>query len=82
MDGGIAVFRQGIIGVDYIVIPAYKHQMFRFTQSLLMKRHDLASIDLIAASRSARVPFLDGAVARQVIDLCLYQTESTNTSWM
>ena len=82
IDRDIAVVRQGIIGIDYIVIAAYKQQKLRFTQSLLMKRHGLANIALSVASRTARVPFLDRNFARDVIDLCSYQTESTNRSWM
>ena len=82
IDRDIAVVRQGIIGIDYIVIPAYKQQNLRLTQSFLMKRHGLANIALSVASRTARVPFLDRDFARQVVDLCLYQTESTNRSWM
>jgi putative membrane protein len=82
IDGDLAVIRLGFIGIDYIVIPAHKLQIVWYTQSLLMKRHDLASIGLKVASRAAQMPFIYGQVARQVINYCLYQTESTDRSWM
>jgi len=82
IDQDIAIVRKGIIGIDYIVIPAFRQQKVRFTQSFLMKRHDLANISLSVASRTARVPFLDRDSARDVIDLCLYRVESSSRSWM
>lgn len=82
VDADAVVVRQGIFGIDYLVIPAYKLQRAKYIQSPLMKRHGLASLQLTVASRSIEVPFLDSALVRQVIDFTLYQAESSNRSWM
>ena len=82
IDGGMVIIRQGLIGTDYIVIPAFKLQMVRIRQSWLMKRPDLAHVDLSVASRVGRVPYLSGNVARNLAKYCLYEAESTNRSWM
>jgi putative membrane protein len=82
IDANTIVVRKGVFGIDYLVIPAHKLQRARCTQSPMMKRHDLASLQLTVASRSVKVPFLASALARQIIDYALYQTESSNRSWM
>lgn len=82
IDANTVVVRQGIFGIDYLVIPAQKLQRARYVQSPMMKRHDLASLQLTIASRSVKVPFLDSTFVRQVIDYTLYHAESSNRSWM
>lgn len=82
IDANNVVVRKGVFGIDYLVIPAHKLQRARYTQSPMMKRHDLASLQLTLASRSVRVPFLASALVHQVIDYTLYQTESSSRSWM
>jgi putative membrane protein len=82
IDANTVVIRKGIFGIDYLVIPAHKLQRARYTQSPMMKRHDLASLQLTVASRSVTVPFLDSALVQQIINYTLYQTESSNRSWM
>ncbi|MFT4797339.1 MAG: putative membrane protein [Candidatus Azotimanducaceae bacterium] len=82
IDADAVVVRQGIFGIDYLVIPAHKLQRAKYIQSPMMKRHSLASLQLTVASRSVEVPFLDSALVCQVIDYTLYQAESSNRSWM
>ena len=82
VDADAVVVRQGIFGIDYLVIPAHKLQRAKYIQSPMMERHGLASLQLTVASRSVVVPFLDSALVRQVIDYTLYQAESSNRSWM
>jgi len=82
IDANTVVVRKGVFGIDYLVIPAHKLQRARCTQSPMMKRHGLASLQLTVASRSVKVPFLANALVQQVIDYTLYQTESSNRSWM
>ena len=82
IDGGIIVVRRGVIGVDHTLIPAFKIQEVSRIRTPLMKRHGLSSIRFSVASRSTSVPFLPDQVVRNAIDYCLFQTESTDRSWM
>lgn len=82
VDDGLVVVRKGILGVDHILIPAFKVQEVGRTQTPLMKRKDLSSISIAVASSRVSVPFLPDQVVRSVINYCLYEAESTDRSWM
>ena len=82
VDGEFVVIRRGVVGVDHMVIPAYKIQEATRIQTPLMRRHGLSSITLSVASTSASVPFLRDQEVRHLIDYCLYVTEATDRSWM
>jgi membrane protein YdbS with pleckstrin-like domain len=76
------VVRKGIIGVDHILMPAFKIQEVGRVRTPLMKRHNLSTLSFSSASRNVTVPFLPDSMVREVIDYCLYETESTGRSWM
>lgn len=78
----VLVLRQGFIGTDYILVPVRKLQVARYVQSVFMRRHDLASIQLFVASRSIVMPYLPGEVARHVVNTVLWRAESDARSWM
>ena len=82
IDAGMVVIRKGVIGVDHILIPAFKMQEVRRTRTPLMKRHALSSVSFTVASRSVAVPFLPEAFVCEVIDYCLFETERSTGSWM
>jgi putative membrane protein len=82
VDGEFVVIRRGVVGVDHIVIPAFKIQEAARVQTALMRRHGLSSITLSVASTSVSVPFLRAEEVRQLIDYCLFVTEATDRSWM
>lgn len=82
IDGGIMVVRKGIVGVDHTLIPVFKIQEIGRIRTPLMKRHGLSSIRFSVASRTMSVPFLPDQVVRNAINYCLFQTESTDRSWM
>ena len=76
------VVRKGIVGIDYIVFPAYKLQVVDHVQSLLMKRHSLSDVIFHTASRTARVAYLPTEFVKELLDYCLYSVESDSRSWM
>ena len=82
IDNGIVVVRKGIIGVDHTLIPAFKIQEIGRMGTPLMRRHRLTSISLTIASGTLWVPFLPDQIVRSTIDYCLFETESSNRSWM
>ncbi len=79
---GLLVVRKGVLGVDHILIPTFKIQEVERGRTPLMKRHELSSISITVASSKVSVPFLPDQVVRGVINYCLFETESTNRSWM
>jgi putative membrane protein len=76
------IVRKGIIGVDYIIFPAYKLQVVDHVQTLLMKRHALSNIIFHTASRTAKVAYLPSQFVRDLMDYCVFSIESSNKSWM
>jgi putative membrane protein len=87
VDGEMIIGRGGIIGIDYVVMQAYKLQGVSFTQSPFMRRRGLATLKLRVASRSIRMPFIDVTVARQIMDFGLLEVEAPGShgdhrSWM
>ncbi|MDP6535468.1 MAG: PH domain-containing protein [Gammaproteobacteria bacterium] len=80
--GDYVVVRRGIIGIDYIVFPAYKLQAVDHVQSLLMKRRKLTNIVFHTASRTARVAYLPTQFVKEILDYCVYSVEANSRSWM
>ena len=74
--------RRGLIGIDYVCFPTYKVQQSQFKQSVMMKKHQLASVKLILASGSVTAPLLPQDVGYKLINHCLYKVESSKISWM
>jgi len=82
IDDNFIYIRKGVLGVNYYLFPLHKIQQTTFHQSVLMARRQLASVSLVLASGSQRIPFLPQHIARQIIDKSLYVIESTKRNWM
>jgi len=78
----IVIVRAGIIGIDFVLFPAYKLQDIAHTQSILMKKKNLSNVLFSTASRRVSVPYLPTSVVRNAIDHCLFCVESSARSWM
>lgn len=76
------IVRKGLIGIDYIIFPAYKLQAVDHVQSLLMRRRDLSNIIFHIASRTAKVSYLPTQYVKDILDYCLYSLETNDRSWM
>jgi putative membrane protein len=81
-DEQFVYIRKGLIGVDYYCFPTYKLQQTQFKQNLLMKKRQLASVKFVLASGSFKVPLISQTLAYEMIDVGLYQVESSQKSWM
>jgi putative membrane protein len=81
-DANYIYVRQGIFGVDLYCAPIYKIQQTTFNQSLLQKRHNLCSIDLVFASQELSVPYMSKKEGLDLINQALFDVESTKRSWM
>ncbi|PCH59220.1 MAG: hypothetical protein COC19_07390 [SAR86 cluster bacterium] len=82
MSKEMVVIRSGVIGVDYVVFPAFKLQAVEHRQSLLMQRRDLSKMVFHTASRTASISYLPTQFVQQLLDKCLYYVESSDKSWM
>lgn len=74
--------QKGLFGVDKSVFPLYKTQQSAFVQSVLLKRLEIANIELSFASALAKVPFMPEHEATTLIDKSLFAAESSTQSWM
>lgn len=82
INDGMVVIRKGVIGVDHILLPAFKIQEVRRVRTPFMRRRGLSSVSFSVASTQVRVPHLPNDVVRGAINFCLYETESADRSWM
>jgi putative membrane protein len=60
----------------------HKIQAVEFKQSIFQKRRSLASIDLMNASGTITIPFIDEKIAKHLYNYLLYHTEISRRSWM
>jgi putative membrane protein len=82
VSGEYVIVRKGLIGIDYVALPAFKIQRVALKESIWTRRRGLASVSFLVASRSVRVPLLDRTFAAAVINYCTYKVESSDRSWM
>ena len=82
MDGDYVIVRSGLVGIDFVALPAYKMQRIALRESFLSRRRGLASISFLVASRALTVPLLERKIAVDVVNYCAYQVEVTDRSWM
>jgi len=82
LHGSLAILRQGIFGIDHVIVELSKLQKVRFSQTVLMARHDLASVEYTVASRTLDMPFLRSGTALELVNYGAYQVESSQRSWM
>lgn len=82
VDGDVVVARGGAIGVSYDVFPAAKIQELRHVQTPLMRRRGVSTLVFRTAASTTRVPYLDAAFAKAVVDYCAYRVEASDRSWM
>ncbi len=75
------VRRSGIIGYRTVALLYRKVQRVTVTQSPLQRRKGLATLRVYMASGSVRIPYVPGALARQLRDFILYKVESSRKAW-
>lgn len=72
----------GAITSKWKQMELFKIQSVEFKQTIFQKRRALASLKLMNASGSIRIPYINQDVAKQVYDYLLYHTETSNKRWM
>jgi len=73
---------KGAISHKWEQMELHKIQAVEFKQSIFQKRRSLASLDLMNASGTITIPFIDEKFAKQLYDYLLYHTEISKRSWM
>ena len=76
------IFRKGLIGRSYVVVPLSKIQRLTLVQTTFMQGRQVAHLSLVLASRVVTVPYLPVQLARELADYALYLVEARPQSWM
>ncbi len=81
-DDDYVYVRSGRIGLDYQCFEKYKVQQVKVSQSLLMKRRKVASLNVLLASGNITIPYLPEDEAWTLANELLYVAEKSRRSWM
>ena len=81
-DGEHAFVRSGIIGSQITAFSLYKIQQVQKTQTPMMKRLGLASLQIQLACGKLKVPYLPACLVNQFMNIALYQAESSDKNWL
>lgn len=76
-----AVFKTGMLGVQYRVFEIYKAQSVTTISTYLMRRSQLKSLYIQLASGSVSMPYLKSELAEQFADFALYEIEGVERNW-
>ncbi|MEG3768330.1 PH domain-containing protein [Alteromonas sp. 14N.309.X.WAT.G.H12] len=82
IDTQYCYVRKGLVGIDRYCFALHKVQQVVISQSLFMRRRDLANIRFILASGEVSVPFLPYQQALYLANRVLWEVESQRRSWM
>ncbi|MCY1721388.1 PH domain-containing protein [Prolixibacteraceae bacterium Z1-6] len=72
----------GAISHNWKQMELFKIQSVEFKQTFFQKRRSLASLKLMNASGSLRIPYINDKLAKQIYNYLLYHTEISEKSWM
>lgn len=81
-DNSYVYVRSGRIGIDYQCFEKYKVQQVKVSQSVLMKKRKVATLNVVLASGSISIPFLAQEDAWTLANELLFVAEKTRRSWM
>ena len=80
-DDFVAI-RTGFIGQKITVLPLYKVQNVSQVQTPMLRRNNLANIVLQLPYGKESLPFVPKRKARAFLNLCTYQIEKSEKSWL
>lgn len=72
----------GAISHSWKQMELFKIQSVELKQTIFQKRRSLASLTLMNASGSIRIPYINQDLAKQIYDYLLYHSEISKKSWM
>ncbi|GAB2679954.1 PH domain-containing protein [Aliiglaciecola aliphaticivorans] len=81
-DDDYIYIRKGLFGVDFYSFPKYKVQQTQFIQSRMMRRRNLATINIIMASGVLKIPFINHVDGKRILGNALYIVSKLKRSWM
>lgn len=81
-DARYVYVRSGRIGLDYQCFEKYKVQQVKVSQSLLMKKRKVATLNVLLASGNITIPYMPEQNAWKLANELLYVAEKSRRSWM
>lgn len=73
---------KGAISHEWKQMELFKIQSVEFKQTIFQKRKSLATLQLMNASGSMKIPYIDELIAKQIYNYLLYHTEISEKRWM
>jgi putative membrane protein len=73
---------KGAISHKWKQMELYKIQSVEFRQTIFQRRRSLASLQLMNASGSMSIPYINDKLAKEIYNYLLYHTEISEKSWM
>lgn len=74
--------RKGLLGKNYSIFPIQKVQQTKYKQTIFMRPHKLATIQLVLASGAHSIPYVPDTIAADLIDESLLIVERDKPAWM
>lgn len=82
MNGDQIRISKGAISHKFMQMELFKIQSVEYRQTIFQKRRSLASLQLMNASGSITIPYIDESIAKQIYNYLLYHTEISEKRWM
>jgi putative membrane protein len=82
VDDKFVCIRKGLLGKDYVIFPKSKTQQVGFSQTPFMRKNKIASIRIVLASGTHRVPYIPSEDAMNILDDSLLIVERDKPAWM
>lgn len=73
---------RGAISHKWEQMELHKIQAVEFRQTIFQRRRALASLEIMNASGTITIPYIEEKMARQIYNYLLYHTEISKKSWM
>ncbi|MFC0604387.1 PH domain-containing protein [Winogradskyella pulchriflava] len=72
----------GFIDTTTNILEIHKIQAVKLKQSIIQKRRKIASVEILTASKSVTIPYINENNAKSVYDFLLFKVESQDRDWM
>lgn len=73
---------EGAISHKWKQMELFKIQSVKFKQNIFQKRRSLASLELMNASGSITIPYINEVLAKSIYNYLLYHTQTSTKKWM
>lgn len=73
---------QGVFGNHNALMPLFKIQSVKLSQSPYQTRRDLSTVKVMTASGNMIIPYIPTETATRIHDYLMYSIESSNKDWM